>query len=339
MISIDGSYLEGGGQIVRTAIALSAVTGKACRVFNIRAGRPNPGLRAQHLKSIEAVAQICNAKLSGAKLHSPRIEFIPGEIKGREYWIDVGTAGSIALVLQTLVIPAIHADERVVLNIEGGTDGKWAPTMAFFEAVFCANLKKMGVEIKSEVLRAGYYPKGGGKVKVIILPCEKVKTIDLVNQGEIKKVECWSFASKNLEKVHVAERQVMGFEEVFKKIDHKEIRYFDTLSPGSSITAHVHCNSIMGASSLGERGKRAEDVGRECAELLKKQIDTKATLDRWMADQILPYLALAKGKSLVSVAEITNHCITNMHVIQKFLPVRFNTIEERPFVIECKPKL
>lgn len=325
MIEIDGSYLEGGGAILRVAVALSAITGKPVKIFNIRAKRCNPGLRPQHMKGIEACAEICNGEVKGAKIGSKEVEFFPGRIKTGEYDIDIGTAGSIPLILQTLVLPCIHADGEVVLNIKGGTDGKWAPTMAFFEAVFCGNMKKMGIGIEIKVLRAGFYPKGGGEARVRILPCKEIKSVTWVERGEIRRIDCWSFASKYLEKANVAERQMKGFEEIFS-VECRDVQYVDSFSPGSSITAHAHCNTVIGASALGERGKRAEEVGRECAELLKKQIDSGACLDRWMADQILPYIALAAehGKSEISVSEITNHCLTNIWVIEKFLPVKFS---------------
>ncbi len=320
LISIDGSYLEGGGQIARTSVALSAVTEKPCKVINIRKGRKKPGLKAQHLKGIEAVVKLTNGKVKGLTIGSNEIEFTPGKIKGGKYKIDVGTAGSISLILQTLVPACLHADKKVELEIIGGTDVKWSPTMSYFEGVFCGNLKKMGIEIESKVLKTGFYPKGGGIVNVKILPCEKIHPVNWIERGEIKRVECWSFASKKLEKAEVAERQIKGFEEIFK-VDSK-IKYVNSLSTGTSITAHAHCNTILGACALGELGKKAEDVGKECAELLKKQLDSNACLDRQMADQILPYMALA-GSGKVSVAEITKHARTNMWVIEQFLPVKF----------------
>jgi len=332
MIEIDGGQLEGGGQILRTAIALSAVTGKPCRIINIRKGRCNPGLQAQHLKGVEACIEICGAKTKGLRIGSTEVEFIPGKIKGGTYNIDIGTAGSIPLILQTLVVPCIHADKEMILNIKGGTDVKWSPTIGYFESVLCGNLKKMGIEIESEVKKHGFYPKGGGEVIVKIKPCKKIETIDWIEQGEIKRIDCWSFSSKELQKADVAERQMKGFEKIFPKVDCRNVKYVDALCLGSSITAHFHCNTVIGACALGEQGKKAEQVGEECAKHLKKQIDSKACIDEHMADQILPFMAIA-GSGKVSVAEITNHVKTNIWVIEKFLPVKFK-IEGN--VIECK---
>jgi len=326
MILIDGSYLEGGGQIIRTSIALSAITGKPVKIINIRAKRPNPGLRAQHLKGIEATAKLCKTELKNVKIGSESIEFIPKEIKGGSFSINVGTAGAITLVLQTLVLPSIHAEEDVILEITGGTDVKWSPTINYFKHIFCYFLAKMGIDIFVETLKYGFYPKGGGKVKVTIKPCKKIKPINLIERGNMEKIEVRSIASETLRNRRVAERQSEAAKKILK-FENETITYVSTLSSGSSINLHAYFeNCKLGASELGERGKLAEKVGEEAAKSLVKQIDSNACLDKWMADQILPYMALA-GNSKVSIAEITNHVKTNIWVIEKFLPVKFEIDE------------
>jgi len=323
LILIDGSYLEGGGQIIRTSVALSAITGKPCKIINIRKGRKNPGLQAQHLKGIETAAKICDAELKNAKIGSDSIEFIPKKIKSGSFSIDIGTAGSITLVLQTLVPICIHADKETELEIIGGTDVLWSPNIEYFQEVFCRNVEKMGIEIESEILKYGFYPKGGGKIKVKIKPCKELKPLNMTERGGVNRYDIRSIVSKFLEEAKVAERQIEGAKKIIPKFDCEYFEYVDTFSPGSTTHIHAHCeNSVLGSTTYGEKGKPAERIGEETARSLMKQINSNVCLDEHMADQIIIYMALA-GDSKVSVAEITNHCKTNMWVIEKFLPVKF----------------
>jgi len=332
MILIDGSYLEGGGQIIRTSVALSAITGKPCKIINIRKGRKNPGLQAQHLKAIEAATKMCDAELKNAKIGSDWIEFTPNKIKNDNLSIDIGTAGSITLVLQTLIPLCIHADKEVELEIIGGTDVKWSPNIEYFQEVFCRNVEKMGIEIESEIIKYGFYPKGGGKIKVKIKPCKKLKPLNLIERGNVNRYDIRSIVSKSLEKARVAERQIEGAKKIIPKFDCEYFEYVDAFSPGSTAHIHAHCdNSVLGSTVYGELGKPAEKIGEEVARNIMKQINSNSCLDEHMADQLLIYMALA-GKSKVSVAEITNHCKTNIWVIEKFLPTKFE-INEKERVI------
>jgi RNA 3'-terminal phosphate cyclase (GTP) len=336
MILVDGSYLEGGGQIIRTSIALSAITGKSCKIINIRIGRKNPGLQAQHLKGVEAAAKICNAELKNAKIGSTEIEFFPKKINGGKISIDVGTAGSIMLVMQTIVPICLYADKESVLEITGGTDVNWSPSIHYFKNIFLNSLELLGMQRECDfdlkIARYGFYPKGGGIITFKIKPFRSFKKLDLVKRGELKRIDIISVASEELKRKSVAERQIDGAEKILGRIERKQAIYEKTLSVGSSIHMHAHFeNCKMGASSLGELGKKSELIGEECALNLKKQIDSKACFDEWMADQILPYMALS-GDSRISVAEITDHCKTNIWVIEKFLPVKF---EINGKVISC----
>lgn len=332
MIEVDGSYGESGGQILRTAVALSAVTGKPCRIFNIRKGRPNSGLKAQHLKAIEAIAEISDGTLKGNRLGSEEIEFYPGEVHGGKFKIDVGTAGSIGLVLQAILPSIVTSGENLKIEMTGGTNVKWSPSVEYIKHVFCNFLDRMGVDIRINVCKYGFYPRGGGKIKARISSPLELIPLEITKRGAFKRIDVWSISSERLKKKNVAERQIRGFADFFD-VKHTHTLYVNTLSPGTYIHAHAHFeNTKLGADYFGEIGTKAEDVGKRCAEKLKKEIDSGACLDRWMADQILPYMALAGGGKF-TVSEVTNHCKTNIWVIEKFLPVKF---EINGNLISCK---
>jgi RNA 3'-terminal phosphate cyclase (GTP) len=323
MLTIDGSYLEGGGQIARTAIALSAVTREPCKIINIRKGRPVPGLKAQHLSALRAASKICNGNLKGDQIGSVEVEFYPQEISGGKQEIDVGTAGSVTLVLQTLVPVCLYAKKKTTLEIIGGTHVPFSPSSDYFQHIFCHYLKEMGIETFFQIEKFGFYPKGGGKVKFEINPIKKLKPLFLEEQGNLLYTDAWSVASDELKFAKVADRQIEGAKSVFDKFKYEHNIYPITKSKGSCLHLHTHFeNCKLGADRLGEPGLYAEKLGDECARLLDKQIKSRACLDRWMADQILPFMAIAQGGK-VSVAEITKHCLTNISTIEKFLPVKF----------------
>ncbi len=339
MIEIDGSIGEAGGQVLRTACALAAVTKKPCRVFNIRKSREKPGLMTQHLFGIQALSQLCNGKLEGDYLGSEEIQFYPGDLYRDRVSVKIPTAGSITLVLQTLIPLTLFVQNPIKIIFDGGaTDTFFSPSVDHFRYVFLKILEKMGGKIEVNVLKRGYYPEGGAKVEVKIFPT-KLKNLNLTERGSLKKILVISGASNALKEKRAAERQVAGVREVLGKLKlptEEKIEYYDTRCPGSQICLVAEFeNTVIGTDNLGKLGERAEDVGKESAlELLREQ-KSGACLDKHLADQILPYLALAPGKSQVTVSEITNHCQTNIWVIEKFidgkLEIKDNLIIWKPF--------
>lgn len=327
MLEIDGSYGEGGGQLVRTAVALSAVTGKGIRVTNIRKNRPNPGLKQQHLKALETAAKICQAQISGLFPGSTELSFVPVEIKGGKYDIDIGTAGSITLFLQCIMPALPFAKEEVELTIKGGTDVAWSPTMDYLQHVTFSALKQLGYSGSVTLKKHGYYPKGGGKVSAYFKPCRLQGFHFLKEEEKIKGI---SHAS-NLP-AHVPLRQAEAASTRLMEAGYPsqiETQSFEAFSTGSGITVWT---GYMGGSALGKRGLPAEKVGKDAADEIILELRAGASVDTYLADQLIPYMALA-GNSSYTVRELSLHTKTNIWVTEQFLDVNFK-IEKKEGLFE-----
>lgn len=326
-VAIDGSLGEGGGQVVRTSLALSAITGRPVRIRNIRARRPRPGLAAQHLTGVEAARTLCGAEVEGAKLGSTDLAFRPGPIIGGNHRFDVGTAGAITLVVQVVAPLALFARAPTTITVGGGTDVPWSPLADYCDGIFLAHLRRLGARAHLEVLRRGVYPKGGGEARFHAEPWRpETGAIDLTTPGSALGLEVISVASQDLEGARVAERQIEGFQRS-AGADWGEPReqcvYARMRSTGTSIHARVITDrTILGVCVLGERGKPAEKVGAAAAALLDAEWSSGAAVDRWMADQIIPFLGILGGA--IRTSAITEHTVTNMKVVERFLPMRFH---------------
>jgi RNA 3'-phosphate cyclase len=325
LIEIDGSYGEGGGQILRTALALSAILKKPFTIHHIRSKRKNPGLQAQHLEAVEALARITEAQTEGVKFGSQKITFFPQKILPGYYQFEVRTAGSITLLLQAILLPLCLAHGTSRLTLAGGTHVPWSPSFHYLSEVLLPTLESMGGSTEAAIEKWGFYPKGGGKIQLKINPVDELKPISWVDRGSLKKIRGLS-AISNLPK-HVAERQK---EQALKriqrelKIDAEITILYDVPSngPGSFLFLLAEYEkTLAGFSSLGSRGKPAEKVADEVVETLKDYVSSEGCIDPHLADQLVPFMALAKGNSSFTTTRITEHLLTNLWVIQHFLDV------------------
>jgi RNA 3'-terminal phosphate cyclase (ATP) len=325
--------LEGGGQIVRTSLALAALTGKDVQVSKIRDKRPNPGLQAQHVTAAKALAAICNAHTQGLFAGSRKLTFMPRSHVSGRFSFDVGTAGSIPLILQALMPSAAYAPDRVDLDLTGGTDVRWSPTIDYVRLVVLPALQLMGYKATLNVHRRGHYPKGGGRVTVSIEPCRALKSISWLERGQFSGVEGISHCVKLPS--HVAQRQAVaakeklgsrGVSDVSIAIETYPPDRDPHIAPGSGITLVMKSSSgsIIGADSIGERGKPAERVGEEAAIKLLSEIESRAPIDRHLGDILIPYMAVAEGRSEIFVSEITMHTLTNIKVAEIVAGVKFD---------------
>lgn len=332
MIEIDGSMGEGGGAVLRTALALGAVSGRAVHIYNIRAKRDKPGLQSQHLHGVEALAKITGAKVSGATLQSTEIIFEPRKISSGRYHVDIGTAGSTTLILQIIMPAAAFADGPVDIEIRGGTDNPLAPPIDYLKNVTLPFLRRMGYRGEVECLRRGHYPRGGGIIRAKIEPVEKLRAVTLVDPGRVLRVAGIAHAVRLPAQIatriaHAASLELIR--SVSAPVNIKTESYPPEqdhhLAPGAGITiwAETEHGAIIGTSALGRPGKPSEQVGREAALDLINQLRTGMACDRYLSDQLIPYLALAEGNSEITCASLTSHTLTNVDLVQKILGVKF----------------
>ncbi|MFP3982138.1 MAG: RNA 3'-terminal phosphate cyclase [Desulfurivibrionaceae bacterium] len=338
MLDIDGSMGEGGGQVLRSSLTLAAITGKTFRMKNIRAGRSKPGLRPQHLRAVEAAAQICRAGVNGAEIGSGQLIFRPGQVAAGNYHFDIGTAGSSSLVLQTILLPLSSAGQKSRVTVTGGTHVPWSPCFEYLERHWCVFLDRLGIAAGLTLVQAGFYPKGGGCVRAEIYPMVGLKPLTLVERGRLLKIQGFS-GSADLPD-HIAERQrrrALDRLAENHQVSNIEISRMSAFSPGTVLFLLAEFeNGQCCFFGLGERGKPAEQVADEAVDALEDFLATEAAIDHYLADQLLLPLALAEGTSRLSTSKITTHLLTNARVIRIFLPVeiKIRGNSGRPGVVE-----
>lgn len=321
MVEIDGSYGEGGGQVPRTSLALAAVLGRELRVRSIRAGRPKPGMAAQHLAGVLAAAEVCGARVEGATTGSTELVFEPGRIRGGSYRWEVGTAGSVCLVAQTVLPPLLFAPRPSFVEITGGTNVPWSPSFEYLDRVFLPALRLMGAEVHATRLRPGFYPKGGGAVHLEVLPlAEPLRPLDWRERGELRGLEAISLVEARLAK-HIINRQLAAAQKALGATGVRATRdHAEALSPGTMLLlAASFQHGAAGFTALGERGKPAEKVGEEAGRACASFLAGSASVDEHLADQLALYAALAQGRTGCVTERVTEHLRTNLWVIGQFL--------------------
>jgi RNA 3'-terminal phosphate cyclase (ATP) len=338
MIHIDGSIGEGGGQVLRTSLTLAAITGKRLHIDNIRANRPNPGLAKQHLACVEAARRICNAKCSGAKLHSTVLDFEPGKVKAGDYSFDIGSAGSASLVIQTVLPVLFFADAQSTVTVTGGTHNPWAPPFDFLKESFVPAITAANFKAECQLLRYGFFPAGGGKILFNAWPkqAERAKPIDLCEPIKNGHLSARIYTARL--PVRIAQKQRKLLLNTGLNIEDVEhIGVTDTDSAGNCVVIRLCGETRMAVfTGFGSRGKPSEKVIEEVVKETRDFLTSgAAAADSHLADQLLIYMAMQNAGRLTT-NKLSNHLATNIEVIKTFLPVKFITEQDHNyFLVRC----
>lgn len=324
MIEIDASFGEGGGQILRSALALSVITGRPMKLFNVRAKRPQPGLKPQHLKAVEAAAQISAAHVEGASLGSQSLVFEPQTLRAGEYGFDIGTAGSVTLLLQTIYLPLSFAEQPSSLKFTGGTHVPWSPCYHYLAWQWLPYLNQAGFHVDCCLERAGFYPPGGGIMHAHISPARKLSALRLTKRGRLLRIRGLSAVGR-LDR-RIAERQCRQAQQRLEDLAVPlaiEVAEIPSASPGTLVVLQAEFeHGRCCAFSLGERHKLAEKVADEAVDELRTDIASGGAIDAWLADQLLLPLAFVPAESELSVCRISRHLQTNAELLAYFLPLK-----------------
>ena len=325
MIALDGAQGEGGGQILRSALSLSMITGQPFTITGIRAGRAKPGLLRQHLTAVKAATEICGATVEGAELGSQRLVFRPGIVRGGDYRIAIGSAGSCMLVLQTVLPVLWFADGSSRVEVSGGTDNPSAPPTDFICRVLEPLLARMGIQQQTTLLRHGFYPAGGGVVTTEVSPVASLNALALNERGNIVRL-CGEVLLAGVPH-HVGEREMSVLAASFS-LNERNIQSLPReQGPGNTASLEVVSKHITERFfAVGEKRVSAEVVAAQLVKEVKSYLASSAAVGEYLADQLVLPMALA-GAGEFTVAHPSCHLLTNIAVVERFLPVRFGLIE------------
>jgi len=333
VLAIDGAMGEGGGQVLRSALSLALVTGRAFHMTRIRANRDRPGLRPQHLAAVQAAAQVCGARVSGDRVGSAEIHFTPGPVRPGDYRFDIGTAGATSLVLQTLLLPLALADGNSTVIIHGGTHVPWSPCYHYLDWQWRPMLGRLGIPFELDMPLAGFYPRGGGELLARIPGGARPGGLSLTERGALRAIRGLSAVAQL--PLEIAERQrdqaLRRLRPMLPELSPDlAITELPSHTPGTLLLLLAEFDAGQACCfALGARGKRAERVADEAVHELAAVLHSDAPIDPWLADQLLLPLALADGPSTLRTAVATSHLLTNAAVIRLFLPVDIR-VDGRP---------
>ncbi|CAI9736737.1 3' [Octopus vulgaris] len=344
ILQIDGSIYEGGGQILRNAIAFSCLLRRPVRVWNIRAGRSNAGLRSQHMTGIKLISAMSNGRLDGATIGSTEITFYPATVKAGRYEADTQTAGSVCLLMQAAVPCMVFGNGSIELRLLGGTNAEMAPQIDYQLLVFKPIAAKFGLYFDCDIERRGYYPKGGGEVYVRSEPVKYLKPVTLTDVGHVTSIYGRSFVSGQLPP-KVARLMADTAKATLKqKMNNIPIKMDVVKEPnpntasGIILVAETTTGCLLAGSGLGKRGRSAEDVGYQAASSLLDNIFHGGCVDDYLQDQLIILMALAKGKSSIRCGPLTLHTETAIHVAKQLTQAKFDVVNlsQTQTIIECE---
>ena len=336
-VLIDGSVGEGGGQVLRTSLALACITGRPFHIENIRAARPNPGLAKQHLSCVRAATRISRAECTGDEIGSQILSFRPGPVQGGDYRFEVGSAGSATLVAQT-VLPALFlADKPSSVTVTGGTHNPWAPPFDFLNESFLPAIWRSGFRARCRLLKHGFYPAGGGIIALAVTPAGRPRPIDLCARPTGAEIRARIYTAKLPSHIAARQQGLLGRAELeFAEIEQVEVG--DSDGPGNCVMIRI-CTAVETTvfTAFGQRGKPSKEVVSEVIETAVDFLGSGAAIDRYLADQLLIYIALSRAGSFTT-NQLSSHLLTNIQVIKKFLPVDFDVQEQgRIYRVSCRP--